>query len=425
MSMRIQLQASSVFHLPFQNYEKDFIFFVNKEIFNTSRIFADLLSPKISKLHQIDPTISSYSITTKSRGNFNTILSLMTFQSESIPESEISFLSEIIESLEISFEDIKIINTKENKQKENNWYHNLKKYLRFRPFFKIELDEELDRVSSEFYKLEPEEKKQFKTLPKDIVETILSNPKLQVESEDELIDFINELYTEDNEFFNLYSYVCFKNVSTTKMKEFVNIFSIDDMSHEIWESISNRLCEEIKKQEEETTRYKKNFNKEILYNNQEFDGIVNYLRKQTNIEDEINISYSSLSSGNVQNLFKYEDKNTRCFTNDSPNSWFCFEFKKHEIIPTNYTIRTYYGGPNATHLKNWKFEGSNDNKTWTTLDEETNCPYLNGSNFVHTFPIKNEKNESFKYLRIYQTGQTWQNDHNLLINCIELYGRLI
>ena len=202
MSMRIQLQASSVFHLPFQNYEKDFIFFVNKEIFNTSRIFADLLSPKISKLHQIDPTISSYSITTKSRGNFNTILSLMTFQSEPIPESEASFLSEIFESLEISFEDIQIINTKENKQKENNWYHNLEKYLQFRPFFKIELDQEIERVSSEFYKLEPEEKKRFKTLPKDIVETILSNPKLQVESEDELIDFINELYTEDNDFFN-------------------------------------------------------------------------------------------------------------------------------------------------------------------------------------------------------------------------------
>ena len=257
MNINIQLQSSSVFHLPLQNYKEDFTFIVNKEIFHTSVIFADLLSPKISKLHQIDPTITEYYINTKNTGNFNTIISLITFQTKTIPENDIPFISEIFDILEISPTDIKIDKPNKQHQKDDNWYHNLQKYLEFGIFFKDEVEEEIERISSNFYEMEDEEKNQIKTLPKDIIESIISHRQLRLESEDELIDLINELYQKDREFFELYSYVYFKNVSSSKMKEFINIFSIEDMSEEIWQTISSRLCEEIKEETKETTRYKK------------------------------------------------------------------------------------------------------------------------------------------------------------------------
>ncbi|KAK8865186.1 hypothetical protein M9Y10_010722 [Tritrichomonas musculus] len=107
------------------------------------------------------------------------------------------------------------------------------------------------------------------------------------------------------------------------------------------------------------------------------------------------------------------------------DSWFCFEFKNHEIVPTNYTIGTQIGGPNCNHLKNRTFEGSKDKVSWTKLDDEKNCPRLNRSCFCHAFPIQNENHMSFKYLRIHQAGQTWYDSYNLLIGCVEFYGQLV
>ena len=138
----------------------------------------------------------------------------MTFEPKTFTENEISFL----------FENIKINSMNENLQKENNWNQTLQNYLQFRPFFKTELEQEPTRISSEFYKFDEEEKILIKGLPKDIIETIISN--LQIESEDELIDFINKLYTIDKEFCNLYSHFYFNNVSTINMIEFMTLFKI-------------------------------------------------------------------------------------------------------------------------------------------------------------------------------------------------------
>ena len=76
-------------------------------------------------------------------------------------------------------------------------------------------------------------------------------------------------------------------------------------------------------------------------------------------------------------------------------------------------------------------EGSSDNEKWTTLVEQKNKDYLNGKSFVHSFVIPSDKyyQQSFKYLRIRQTGPNWNNNSNinqeLLMNCIEFFGQLI
>lgn len=96
---QIQLQTSNILNVPLQIYEKDFTFIVNNEKFNTSRIISDLLSPKISSIHQLNPTLSSFTITTNSKGDFSHILELATFSKREIAENEIGFFSEVIEQL--------------------------------------------------------------------------------------------------------------------------------------------------------------------------------------------------------------------------------------------------------------------------------------------------------------------------------------
>ena len=68
---------NNVKHIPFEKYEKDFIFIVNNKQYKTSRIFADLLSPIISQYHYIDETIDSITIKydndNTEKGQFNSL----------------------------------------------------------------------------------------------------------------------------------------------------------------------------------------------------------------------------------------------------------------------------------------------------------------------------------------------------------------
>ena len=79
----------------------------------------------------------------------------------------------------------------------------------------------------------------------DILLRILRSGLFQLDKEDDLIDFINELYLEDHEYLNLYSEVYFNNVTTRKMNEFLYIFSYNEMTNEIWRNLSTRLSQEI------------------------------------------------------------------------------------------------------------------------------------------------------------------------------------
>ena len=135
MSTKVQLQVSSVLHLPIQDYQQDFVFIVNNMQFYTSRIAADLLSPKIAQLHQVDPTTTSYLINTKASGDFNAILSLITFKDIEIKEKDIPFFSEILNFLEISLHDIKV-STEEKTNNSKSTLDNLVHHLQF-PLFKL------------------------------------------------------------------------------------------------------------------------------------------------------------------------------------------------------------------------------------------------------------------------------------------------
>lgn len=123
------------------------------------------------------------------------------------------------------------------------------------------------------------------------------------------------------------------------------------------------------------------------------------------------------------------DNITSFETKDIPNSWICFEFKNHQIIPQSYIIRTIHSEDNY-HLKSWVVEGSNDKSNWIKIDEHKNDSSLKGQSRVHLFNItKNSNEQLFKYIRILQTGPNWYNNNDrsnvLLISSIEFYGRLI
>ncbi|KAK8836961.1 hypothetical protein M9Y10_036997 [Tritrichomonas musculus] len=108
------------------------------------------------------------------------------------------------------------------------------------------------------------------------------------------------------------------------MEEFAVRVRYEDITKEVCDSLCSRLACEVIGQtkeggsEECPVRYKKLVQEErkatktILYENQEFDGIINYLNNKNNIKDEIDISYSSIRGGDGWRLFDYEDGNFVC-----------------------------------------------------------------------------------------------------------------
>ena len=75
------------------------------------------------------------------------------------------------------------------------------------------------------------------TLDTKIIERILSNEEMKLNSEEELFDLILELYDKSEEYPILFSYVNFNNLSTESIKKFTHNFDINDLHSHIWKNI--------------------------------------------------------------------------------------------------------------------------------------------------------------------------------------------
>lgn len=432
MSSPIALQTNSILQVPFNNYPKDFTFIVNKQKYKTSKFFADILSPKISRIHQTDFTQDEYYISTNNQGNFDKILQLQNFEKIDINNDELPFISEIIEILGMNSIDIIIPNTDIS---ITNVIELLKKHEQNPLFYSKKLREEIDFLSSHFYELKEEQEKEIVLLRDITIESIICNKKLKLSNEDQLLNLLNEICSKHDDLWHLYSEVIFTNVSAKSISEFIQLFDSCKMTHETWNSLAKRLMVEIKSNMNENseryhqnTKNNKQAGREIEYTNKNLDGIFSYFRKESNIDEEVKVTYSSMRGGDLKTLLDINDQSNYFYTCSQSNAWVCFEFTKHQIIPSCYSLRTNSNGERGPHLKNWVIEGSNDKSKWITIDEQSNNSYLNGRYFVHTFQISQKQNlneKGFKFIRIRQTGLNWNSTCFLELCSTEFYGKII
>lgn len=295
--LQLQLQTSSILDVPIQNYEEDFTFIVNGETFKTSQLISDLLSPTISSRHRTDATNKTIVINTKSPGDFSRFLNLVTFKPVTIPTTDIPFLIEIFSILKPS--NIKMINNKYLTISEDNVIELLQKHEKQEYFYSNNIDEEIEYISLHFYELCESQRAKLKNMKEDTINKIISNNKLHLKDENQLLHFLNEIYEErkDIKSRNLYEFVIFENVYEDMIEEFLSVYDYNDLTHETWISITNRLKQPIQRDKKETTttltttRYEKQ-TKSILNENQgqtfspgnsnSFNGIINFLKKQSN-----------------------------------------------------------------------------------------------------------------------------------------------
>jgi hypothetical protein len=182
------------------------------------------------------------------------------------------------------------------------------------------------------------------------------------------------------------------------------------------------------------------------------DGIIAHLTRECggNVHDRHVVDVTSGSfeketqganphSGAYQNRDDYAAKNAADLGNDSHfysafrdkeediphtrNNWICYNFKERRIVPTHYTIRTYYGDPGQDHLKSWLVETSLDGKGWREVAREEGNSQLDGSRFAGTFRVAGA--EECRFIRLVQIGRNHWGDDCLQISAWEIFGSLV
>ena len=433
MNNTVHLQTASILNVPLQNYEKDFTFIVNGEKFKTCKFVADILSSKISKMRIIDPTFNEFIIDIPEKGDFTNVLDLVNFNAIEIPKSDTLFIYKILQILETKSIDVHLLDQEEEEITMGNIFDLILKHEKHESFFSNSLNKEIDFISENFFELDENHKENLEKLSLTTLSRIFENSKLHLRNENQLLNIVNYLYKKDPKYSVLYGYIIFTNVDLDEIDEFIQIFDVNDITTDIWQSIAVLLKQKISKSHK-TSKIQNRYNKckekiPILYEEKkELDGVINYLRNKSNnnVSNKVIVTSSSCLNEifNPCNVLIYDDKSKYFLSENKPDAFICFDFKKKKVIPTNYTIRSAPYDDGA-HPKSWAIEGSNDNENWNILDTQDNCSKLKGLSLAHTFDIKNNENMEFRYIRMRQTDQSFAINNYLRIESFEIYGYLI
>jgi hypothetical protein len=287
-------------------------------------------------------------------------------------------------------------------------------------------DRAIEFLSSHFYEIDSSF---LNGLPISIIVRIVSNPSIQIESEDSLLQMIRCQLETHSDFHELLSFVRFEFVSVESIKDFISwsfeYFECFEtfLSLSLWTAICGRLCLSVdaKPQSERYCVKSKHF---VPKSSSPLAGIIAYLTSTHcgNVHDQgiVNVSGSTTCGS-------YVAKNAVDLLTDSsfkslnePNQWLCYDFKDRKVRPTHYSIRAHSSNH---YLRSWIFEGSMDGSTWTELDRHTDDESTNSNHPIGTFSIS--KGCESRFLRLRQTGISAYGQHYLILFGLEIFGDLI
>ena len=98
-----------------------------------------------------------------------------------------------------------------------------------------------DFISSHFNELCESHFEEFEKIDIEILHSIIQSKSIQLNDEDQLLQFINELYSKNTDYSIMYETVFFSNISSKMMKEFIKVFKFKDVSKNIWTALLSRL----------------------------------------------------------------------------------------------------------------------------------------------------------------------------------------
>ena len=432
------------------NDKKDFLFIFGDCQILMNSVYAEFISPNVSHLHQVDPTIRSIEIrNSKMPGNdaFTKIFTedIITLFQEISCGSEISINEE--QSSKMRLISMAIGNN-ELLNKINNLYPiNRTNSDQFLQHFQ-ELSQSLnnsdsilssttgiDIIAQNFFTYD---QSNLLKLPKTTLYSIISNPNLKIENEDSLFDFIckifeNDLDTNDEspKITSFLEEIYIVNLSKEKFHTFLELVEPNEISISLWRNLCQRFSEPDENNSDINNKRYTTFiesDSKIINDKSIFTGIISNLTKQSggNVAKNGTIfvtsssEYSSdYSAQNVVDL----DSSSMFSSRNERDQWLMYDFRFLRIKPTSYYIKSGIYGKYEYHPRSWDLEGSNNGKEWDVLDSRRNDGSLNGVSSTGKFDISSSY-KYYKYLRIKQTDTNWKGDNFLVISALEFDGSI-
>jgi hypothetical protein len=423
---RCRLSSSGFKNVRFEP-DDDFDFVIGQNHCKCSRFTAQFLSPKISQLQIVDPTITSYSMSSIEQiDEFEGFLGLCSGLEVRMNESTKTIFENISRELE-NLELFSVIcdhfpNELTNVDNVVSRYVEKKK-------FGVDNSVEVDFIASHFHELE---ESKLCSLDFSDLDCILSRSCLCILNEDSLFDFIVARGFENH--FELFGFVRFEYLSADRIKTFCSL-SQDiniSMNSMIWHQLCNRLILPVDNSgvSRDSSRYSVRSFKHVEFKSSSpLGGIISYLTEKHsgNVHDKgvVNVTASSTYSSSAAKYAVDLGSDNYWESDSQNNSWLCYDFKDCRVKPTHYTIQSPDRRLRSDHyLKNWIVEVSEDGSGWTTIDSRENNSDLNGPNLVHTYEISNC--DYCRMIRIRHQGQSWYSRGNyfILIRSLEFFGDL-
>jgi len=416
------LSSKGLSNLVLSHYENDFCFKVGEEKYFCSNFLAEFLSPKVSRIHRSDPTYNEMVLNVEDPNKrFRLILDITKTGAIRADDGDYETLRAFGKELDnpeisllISNRELTPDSVISRLKTEESLYLLSQNTLQFAAahLFEINRDE-------------------IMTLSFELLENVLSQSTLCIESEEWLFYLISELAETNPMYSLLYGYIHLDHLHTDEMNSLLAIITVEDLTEALWGSIKNRLALPVKPKTPK--RYHKSVEAELLYESgKHFEGFFNWLWKEGNGNPFTNGKASVLQShsGNDTQLTHIVDPNFSTSEwigmnnhSSTPGKYFEFDLKDYRLNLTAYTIQS--GSPSwssAHYLRTWEIRASVDGTDWVTIDTKTNDNSFNTTLQAVTFEIENA--EFYKMFRLVMTGENSSNDYQLGIHRVEFFGNV-
>jgi hypothetical protein len=390
-----------------------FIFKVTGREFEVSRFKAQFLSPAVSHSLCVDATQSSFEIEIPDGTSaFESILSLCDGNSVSVDRSQVFEFGEVCRALgndeliglAMGTLEVSICNVG-------------------RRLALAITDSDIGFACENFVSLD------HSWLPGSVLETLLSDDRLKIDSEDSLLQVVEDRISSDPSLIRLLDYIRCEYLSSEAMSRYISLISIESMSLSVWESLCCRLQLPVSLSPEQP-----HFNSQFipLDRSRPFDGIFAHLSRQCgknphragliaiSANDELpNCPCHDLISPQLNGGTSWT---TNCGTFDH---YVKIDLKDMLLVPSGYSVKTYSRtqcGKNCA-VRSWRFEGSNTNDSrWEVLDRHRDSDLMMEHGKEVSFAISTTT--KFRFLRFIQTGTNSSGDGQLCLQRLEVFGLL-
>ena len=166
---------------------------------------------------------------------------------------------------------------------------------------------------------------------------------------------------------------------------------------------------------------------------EDIDGVIHYIRKR-HINELPRFIHATCSStfvetykwGDALALINYDLSDTEPYNSwasDSvPKSNFTIYFYQNQLFITHYTVRSRTVN-NKDMPRGWTVEGSNDNKTWSFVDEKSDINSLLTPKAIKTFEV--DRPGTYRYFRFTQTQLNSLSRNFFSLSKVDFFGKMI